>query len=113
MFLRIQFTPIVDIIILILIIELIIYIGCLIKIWYHIILIIILLELIRIKIFLASRIRVISSSIIVFLILVVIVIEARLGLGSVVGLTRAWGEESVIIWKSIIINYIELQILRC
>lgn len=79
------------------ILEIFIYLLCLIKSWYHVILLILILEFFRIKAFVLCGILLITkiSSLFLFFFSVIIVCEARIGIGLIVRLTRGRGDEAI------------------
>ena len=72
------------------VVEFLLYLFSLTKIWYHVILLLLLLEFLRIKGFLLCRmmLTVKISALFLFFFSVIIVCEARMGIGLVVRLTR-------------------------
>ena len=78
-------------------VEFVVYLFRLIKIWYHVILLILLLEFLRIKGFLLCRLILTTKirGLFLFFFSVMIVCEARIGIGLVVRLTRGCGDEAI------------------
>ena len=99
LFMLISSDSVIDNLIVLLALEVFIYIVCISKVWFHVIIILILLEFFRIKGFVIlalKRVNLINPGA-VFVYSVLIVCEASLGMGLVVSIRRGRGDERVVI----------------
>jgi hypothetical protein len=86
-----------DLVLTITFLECFLYVICLVKSWYHVILLLIVLEFFSIKRFIICRLLVSVKirALFIFFFSVIIVCEARIGIGLIVRLTRGCGDEAI------------------